>query len=92
MIPVVRNMSLAVLAFSSIVPALYAYEPAAAQATERVYVMTNDAKKNEFVAFARGSDGSFYSTGRYETGGRGSGGTTSRTCAGASSTINSSHS
>ena len=76
MIPVVRNMSLALLAFSTTVPALYAYEPVPAQATERVYVMTNDAKKNEVLAFARGSDGSFYSTGRYDTGGRGSGGTT----------------
>lgn len=76
MITVVRNVSLAVLAFSTTVPALYAYEPAAAPATERIYAMTNDAKKNEVLAFARGSDGSFYSIGRYETGGRGSGGTT----------------
>ena len=68
----IRNVVFALLAISTTVPALYAAEPAG----ERVYVMTNDASKNEVLAFESGSDGSFYSIGSYETGGRGSGGTT----------------
>ena len=76
MVQVLRNISLALLAVSTSVPVLYAYETAAPSSTERVYVMTNDASKNEVLAFARDNNGSFYSIGRYETGGRGSGGTT----------------
>lgn len=38
-----------------------------------VFVATNDAKSNEIVAFARGSDGSLVRVGRYPTGGTGSG-------------------
>ena len=75
MINGVRNMSL-LLAMSTIIPALYAYEPPAAPATERVYAMTNGATQNEVLAFARGDDGIFHSTGSFATGGRGSGGIT----------------
>ncbi len=72
MIQAIRNIFFVLLAISTTVPALYAAEPEG----ERVYVMTNDASKNEVLAYERGSDGSFYSIGSYETGGRGSGGTT----------------
>lgn len=41
-----------------------------------VFVMTNDAARNEVLAFQRQLDGSFAQRGRYDTGGRGSGGTT----------------
>ncbi len=41
--------------------------------TNAVYVQTNDAAKNEVVAFSRSSDGRLDLLGRYETGGRGTG-------------------
>ena len=72
----VRNMSLALLAMSTTLSTLYAYQSSGANSTERVYVLTNDATKNTVAAFARDNNGSFYSIGSYETGGRGSGGTT----------------
>ena len=40
---------------------------------ERVYVQTNDAERNEIVAFDRAGDGRLTPLGRYETGGRGTG-------------------
>ena len=39
----------------------------------RIYVQTNDAERNEVVAFDRAADGSISALGRFETGGRGSG-------------------
>lgn len=72
----IRIMSLALLAMSTTIPAHYGYSQPDLRATERVYAMTNDATKNEILAFALGRDGTFRSTGRFVTGGRGSGGTT----------------
>jgi 6-phosphogluconolactonase len=40
---------------------------------ERVYVQTNDAERNEVIAFDRSGDGRLSPLGRYETGGRGTG-------------------
>lgn len=40
---------------------------------DRIYVQTNDAERNEVVAFDRAADGSLAALGRFETGGRGSG-------------------
>ena len=40
---------------------------------ERVYVQTNDASKNEVVAFDRSADGRLEPLGRYDTGGHGTG-------------------
>ena len=40
---------------------------------ERVYVQTNDAERNEVIAFDRSADGRLSPLGRYETGGRGTG-------------------
>lgn len=41
-----------------------------------VFVMTNDAKKNEVIAYDRAANGYLTEAGRYDTGGRGSGGVT----------------
>ena len=38
-----------------------------------VYVQTNDAARNEVIAFSRSSDGRLAPLGRYDTGGRGTG-------------------
>jgi len=40
---------------------------------ERVYVQTNDAERNEVIAFDRSGDGRLAPLGSYETGGRGTG-------------------
>jgi 6-phosphogluconolactonase len=40
---------------------------------ERVYVQTNDAERNEVIAFDRSADGRLSLLGTYETGGRGTG-------------------
>jgi 6-phosphogluconolactonase len=40
---------------------------------ERIYVQTNDAERNEIVAFNRSSDGKLEPLGRFDTGGRGTG-------------------
>jgi len=39
----------------------------------RIYVQTNDAERNEVIAFDRSDDGRLQRLGRYETGGRGTG-------------------
>ena len=40
---------------------------------ERIYVQTNDAERNEVIAFDRSGDGRLSLLGRYDTGGRGTG-------------------
>ena len=40
---------------------------------DRIYVQTNDANRNEVVAFDRGADGTLTAIGHFDTGGRGSG-------------------
>jgi len=40
---------------------------------DRIYVQTNDAERNEVVAFGRDGEGGLTRLGRFETGGRGSG-------------------
>jgi 6-phosphogluconolactonase len=44
-----------------------------AEVNERVYVQTNDAERNEVIAFDRSGDGRLSPLGTYETGGRGTG-------------------
>lgn len=88
----IRNMSLALLAMSTTIPAHYAYSQPDLRATQRVYAMTNDATKNEILAYALGRDGTFRSTGRFVTGGRGSGGTTDPLQSQGSLTISQDHS
>jgi 6-phosphogluconolactonase (cycloisomerase 2 family) len=41
--------------------------------SERIYVQTNDAEKNEVIAYDRSADGRLDQLGRFETGGRGTG-------------------
>ena len=40
---------------------------------DRIYVQTNDAERNEVVAFDRAADGKLTAIGHFDTGGRGSG-------------------
>ena len=40
---------------------------------DRIYVQTNDAERNEVVAFDRAADGKLTALGHFDTGGRGSG-------------------
>ncbi len=65
------------------VASLHAQTPAAAfqgsfgnHPAGAVFVMTNDADKNEVIAFDRNADGSLVERNRFNTGGRGSGGVT----------------
>src|SRR5205085_4892201 len=44
-----------------------------AHMNERVYVQTNDAERNEVIAFDRSGDGRLSPLGTYDTGGRGTG-------------------
>ena len=45
--------------------------------SERIYVQTNDAERNEIVAFDRSADGRLERLGTFDTGGRGPGSPTS---------------
>jgi 6-phosphogluconolactonase len=40
---------------------------------DRIYLQTNDAERNEVIAFDRAADGTLTALGRFDTGGRGSG-------------------
>ena len=73
----VSLMFAAALALGVILPI-----PAAAQdgragnRASAVFVMTNSAERNEVIAFARTAEGNLLESGRFATGGRGSGGNT----------------
>ncbi len=62
--------TLGAIVFASV---MYAAEPAGRQ-TETVFVMTNNADRNQVLSFNRSGDGQFTEGARYNTGGRGSGG------------------
>lgn len=75
--------ALAVLAISASTPnssSAQSADPLSGQSADRgggaVFIMTNDADKNEVIAFDRAANGSLNEARRYDTGGRGSGGTT----------------
>ena len=59
---------------------LFASVPVVAQdggsRASAVFVMTNSAEKNEVIAFTRTEEGTLQESGRFDTGGRGSGGNT----------------
>lgn len=55
------------------VPALA--EPDSLAAQHAVFVMTNNADSNQVIAYERAPDGTLHSPRKYQTGGRGSGGT-----------------
>jgi 6-phosphogluconolactonase len=60
------------IALSVVVPAVAAVAPAWGQ--ETVFVMSNDAERNQVIAFERKNDGSYFEQNRFDTFGRGSGG------------------
>lgn len=73
----VRKMFVAVCAlglFAS-VPA-FAQDAGSEQRASAAFVMTNSVERNEVIAFTRTAEGSLLESGRFETGGRGSGGNT----------------
>jgi 6-phosphogluconolactonase (cycloisomerase 2 family) len=74
---------MAVLGISAFTPnSSYAQsaDPLSGQSANRssgaVFIMTNDADKNEVIAFDRAANGTLSGARHYDTGGRGSGGTT----------------
>jgi 6-phosphogluconolactonase (cycloisomerase 2 family) len=60
------------IALSVVVPAVAAVAPAWGQ--ETVFVMSNNAERNQVIAFERKNDGSYFEQKRFDTFGRGSGG------------------
>ncbi|WP_084079855.1 lactonase family protein [Edaphobacter aggregans] len=76
-------LSMAVLGISAFTPNNSSAQSAdltsgqsANRSSGAVFIMTNDADKNEVIAFDRAANGSLTEANRYNTGGRGSGGTT----------------
>lgn len=70
-----KVLSLGAIAAATTLPA-FAAPPSEAFAAQRaVFVMTNDADANEVIAYERNPYGTLHSPRRYQTGGRGSGGT-----------------
>jgi 6-phosphogluconolactonase len=74
MIRVTRSLLMLTVGAASITPMLHAADLPTTSNT--VFVMTNDADKNEVLAYQRLFDGRLILNERYATGGRGSGGTT----------------
>lgn len=68
-----RAVILLTLGFSACAPSMFAAVDTPNDST--VFVMSNNSDHNEVVAYTHERDGRFLETGRYETGGRGSGGT-----------------
>jgi 6-phosphogluconolactonase len=71
----IRGLVTIALSFGAITSTMYAAENVAGSSST-VFVMTNDTVKNKVLAYQRLNDGSFASRGSFDTGGRGSGGTT----------------
>jgi 6-phosphogluconolactonase len=90
MVRVMRGLLTIMMGVSAVSPVMHAAELQAQ--TESVFVMTNAADKNEVIAYERASDGRFYESNRYDTGGRGSGGITDPLEAQGSLTLNPDHS
>jgi 6-phosphogluconolactonase len=74
MVKVMRGLVTIMMGAGIVTPMLYAAEATNTNATETVFVMTNNADKNEVISFERSADGTFSENNRYDTGGRGSGG------------------
>lgn len=74
MVNVTRSLLTIALGIASVSPALHAAQPSTRDGA--VFVMTNDAKKNEVIAYQRSANGSLGDSVSYDTEGRGSGGTT----------------
>jgi 6-phosphogluconolactonase (cycloisomerase 2 family) len=67
-----RRLLTTTIALSVVVPVAAAAAPAWGQ--ETVFVMSNNAEKNQVIAFERRDDGSYFEENRFDTSGRGSGG------------------
>jgi 6-phosphogluconolactonase len=73
MVKAIRDLLTIVLGAGVISPAVSIAQHTTG--TADVFVMTNNADKNEVIAYERTSDGNFIESHRYDTEGRGSGGT-----------------
>src|SRR5215469_2283600 len=79
---VLSAAALAISGTSAFLPNLLSAQSSFAQSGQTangsgaVFIMSNNADKNEVIAFDRGGDGSLTEAHRYDTGGRGSGGVT----------------
>jgi len=76
MLKLVRPLFVLTLSFAAFVPAVHAADNAHSNPPSTLFVMTNDAAKNEVIAYERLLDGRLSFKQRLVTGGRGSGGTT----------------
>lgn len=89
-------LSMAVLGISAFSPVISSAQltDLAQQGKDRgaVFVMTNNAQKNEVIAFDRAANGSLTESGHFDTGGRGSGGVTDPLEAQGSLTLSQDHS
>jgi 6-phosphogluconolactonase len=90
MVRVIRGLLTIVIGVGMVSPIVSLAEPTTG--TETVFVMTNNADKNEVIAYARAADGSFLENHRYETEGRGSGGVNDPLGSQGSLTLSSDHS
>lgn len=71
---VIRTLFLAGLAIGLASPGLSKAQGADTNSPGAVFVMTNNIDKNEVIAYRRANDGTLQESGRFPTGGRGSGG------------------
>jgi 6-phosphogluconolactonase (cycloisomerase 2 family) len=74
MVKLQRRLLSTMIALSVVVPVGTCAASLSAQ--ETVFVMSNNAEKNQVIAFQRRNDGSYFEQNRFDTLGRGSGGTT----------------
>ncbi|MGB6386758.1 MAG: beta-propeller fold lactonase family protein [Terriglobales bacterium] len=82
----------AIMAIGTILPAIGKTQPNSNSANGAVFVMTNAADHNEIIAYKRGADGSLMEGHSFQTGGRGSGGTTDPLASQGSLTLSQDHS
>ena len=82
----------AIMAIGTILPAIGKTQPNSISANGAVFVMTNAADHNEIIAYKRGADGSLMEGHSFQTGGRGSGGTTDPLASQGSLTLSQDHS
>ena len=68
--------ALALALAALVAPCIYPQSADARVGKHAVFVMTNSVKGNEIIAYSRAGDGSLTERNRYDTNGRGSGGTT----------------
>jgi len=71
---VVRTLFIAGLVIGLASPTLSIAQDGNTSGAGAVFVMTNAVDKNEVIAYQRGADGTLQESGRFATGGRGSGG------------------